>query len=211
MKETCWDFDSSRLPHMHKSRMVAFFLCFYFYIFIRRLSGPRLLPFKNLIRDGSPIFMLPSSPPPPLNLIMECDNPFNTNMYDEKDGRILYQVMTEYSESMTRVVNIEGATIASWHWRDPRQETITFGNGHPVFLGSWLKKSIMPFKDSVTFQDQSGHHFKWKGWGTGQWPLELFAEDDRKTPIAWFVKSWATSSGSQRPKARLPGEEQADN
>ncbi|KAJ4480011.1 hypothetical protein J3R30DRAFT_3656941 [Lentinula aciculospora] len=154
-----------------------------------------------------------SSPISPLNLILESDNPYNTNMYDEKDGRILYQVMTEYQpETVTRVRNVDGETIASWQWKDPKPDIIILGNGNPVPLGTWLKKSIMPFKDAVTFQDQIGRHFKWKGWGTGT-PLELFSEDDKKYPIAYFVKShplphtqaevWNASSSPHWAQARL--------
>ncbi|KIK62440.1 hypothetical protein GYMLUDRAFT_499412 [Collybiopsis luxurians FD-317 M1] len=150
-------------------------------------------------------------PSPSLNLIIESENPYNTNMYDEQDGRILYQVMTESTpDAVTQVRNIDGETIASWQWREPR--AITFASGYPVPLGSWLKKSIMPFKDSVTFQDQVGRHFKWKGLGTGL-PLELFSEDDKKNPVACFVRShvlpsmpsgtWTSPSGPYRVKARL--------
>ncbi|KAJ3867005.1 hypothetical protein EV359DRAFT_35371 [Lentinula novae-zelandiae] len=138
-----------------------------------------------------------SSPVSTLSLILESDNPYNTNMYDEKDGRILYQVMTEHQpEKVTRVRNVDGETIASWHWRDPKPDIIILGNGNPVPLGTWLKKSIMPFKDAVTFQDQIGRHFKWKGWGTGtaSTSLELYCEDDKKHPIAHFVKSYSISS-----------------
>ncbi|KAJ3744154.1 hypothetical protein DFH05DRAFT_1156653 [Lentinula detonsa] len=150
-----------------------------------------------------------SFPVSPLNLILESDNPYNTNMYDEKDGRILYQVMTEQQyETVTRVKNVDGETIASWQWRDPKPDIIVLGNGNPVPLNTWLKRSIMPFKDSVTFQDQIGRHFKWKGWGTGP-PLEyasqLYCEDDKKHPIAQFVKSHSLppSQTTQWLKAKL--------
>ncbi|KAJ3732128.1 hypothetical protein DFJ43DRAFT_336522 [Lentinula guzmanii] len=155
-----------------------------------------------------------SFPISPLNLILESDNPYNTNMYDERDGRILYQVMTEQQhETVTRVKNVDGETIASWQWRDPKPDIIVLGNGNPVPLNTWLKRSIMPFKDSVTFQDQIGRHFKWKGWGTGP-PLEiakyaltsqLYCEDDKKHPIAQFVKSHSLppSQTTQWLKAKL--------
>ncbi|KAJ3797617.1 hypothetical protein GGU11DRAFT_58840 [Lentinula aff. detonsa] len=174
-----------------------------------------------------------SFPISPLNLILESDNPYNTNMYDERDGRILYQVMTEQQhETVTRVRNVDGETIASWQWRDPKPDIIVLGNGNPVPLNTWLKRSIMPFKDSVTFQDQIGRHFKWKGWGTGP-PLEvsharlaflkpvlqsihhliakyaltsqLYCEDDKKHPIAQFVKSHPLppSQTAQWLKAKL--------
>jgi hypothetical protein len=143
--------------------------------------------------------------------MLEPDNPYNTNMYDERDGRILYQVMTENrQETVTYVKNMEGETIAYWQWRDPRPEVITLGNSAPVPVSAWLKKSIMPFKDTVTFRDQLGRQFKWKAGGTGP-PLELFSEDDKRQPIAYFEASrtvpmdvWDLSStGPRRVKARL--------
>ncbi|KAE9401532.1 hypothetical protein BT96DRAFT_856508 [Gymnopus androsaceus JB14] len=155
-----------------------------------------------------------SSTVPRLVLILEPDNPCNTNMYDEQDGRILYQVMTEYNqEIITKVRNMNGDTIASWQWRESRSDIITLGSAHPMSLNTWLKKSIIPFnKDTVTFQDQIGRHFKWKGCGT-RLPLELYSEHDKTNPIAYFEKSsqrrpshiddWDAPSGSQRLQSKL--------
>lgn len=147
-----------------------------------------------------------------LNLILEPDNPYNTNIHDDKDGRILYQVMTEHGqEIVTKVKNIEGDIIACWQWRDPRPDIIALGTGQPVPLGAWLKKSMMPFKESVTFEDGIGRHFKWKGLGTAPLPLELYSEDNKKHPIAQFVKSHSIFTSSptdpspslQRVQAKL--------
>lgn len=102
-----------------------------------------------------------SSTVPRLVLILEPDNPCNTNMYDEQDGRILYQVMTEYNqEIITKVRNMNGDTIASWQWRESRSDIITLGSAHPMSLNTWLKKSIIPFnKESVSFCSSSGPIF----------------------------------------------------
>ncbi|KAJ3829890.1 hypothetical protein F5880DRAFT_1519137 [Lentinula raphanica] len=190
-----WD----RLPHTQRWYIWSFFPCPS--IVYRALSTPPL----TRTRTCSTMSSTMSSSASTLNLILESDNPYNTNMYDEKDGRILYQVRTEQQfETMTRVKNVDGETIATWHWRDPKPDIIVLGNGNPVPLGTWLKRSIMPFKDSVTFQDQIGRHFKWKGWGTGT-ALELYCEDDKKHPVARFVSHSAQTHGqtSQWLQARL--------
>ncbi|ESK95869.1 hypothetical protein Moror_12367 [Moniliophthora roreri MCA 2997] len=129
---------------------------------------------------------MPSSEP--LTLILEPNNPCNTNISDSEDGRILYQVATEHAKrTVTRVRNTAGQTIASWEWRDTRSDIISIGNGAPVPVSAWLKKSMMPFKDTVTFQDAAGNTYKWKGNAPGL-SLELFCEGDKRHPIARFIK-----------------------
>ncbi|KAL0574275.1 hypothetical protein V5O48_007683 [Marasmius crinis-equi] len=124
----------------------------------------------------------------PLILILEPNNPCNTNISDNEDGRILYQVSTEHARHpITRLRGALGETLASWEWRDTRSDVISFGGGPPMSVGSWLKKSMMPFKDTVTFQDSDGRNFKWKGNAPGL-SLELYCEHDKKNPIARFIK-----------------------
>ncbi|KAJ8072211.1 hypothetical protein AAF712_007796 [Marasmius tenuissimus] len=124
----------------------------------------------------------------PLILILEPNNPCNTNISDNDDGRILYQVSTEHGKyTTTRVRNAAGDIIASWEWRDTRSDVITLRGLSPMSVGSWLKKSMMPFKDTVTFQDFSGKNYKWKGNAPGL-SLELFSEADKKSPKARFIK-----------------------
>ena len=86
----------------------------------------------------------------PLTLILEPNNPCNTNISDNDDGKILYQVSTEHGKhTTTRVRNAAGETIASWEWRDTRSDVISIGRMSPMSVGSWLKKSMMPFKEYV--------------------------------------------------------------
>lgn len=124
----------------------------------------------------------------PLTLILEPNNPCNANISDAEDGQILYQVSTEHARhTTTRLRNAHGDTIASWEWRDTRSDILTIGTGSPVSVSAWLKKSMMPFKDTVHFQDFSGRNYKWKGNGPGL-SLELFSEADKKNPISRFIK-----------------------
>ncbi|KAG5651817.1 hypothetical protein H0H81_007289 [Sphagnurus paluster] len=122
-------------------------------------------------------------------LIFETDNPCNTTIFDSDTGKVLYQVATEHGkETVTRVKNGGGETLASWVWKDVRSDVITLGNGTPVSVSAWLRKSLIPFKDTVTFQDAGGRNFKWKGNGPGL-SFELYAEDNKTEPLVRFRKS----------------------
>lgn len=125
-----------------------------------------------------------------LILVFQPDNPCNTTIIDEETRKVMYQVATEHEKSstVTRVKNAVGESIASWEWRDVRSDIITLGNGTPTSVSSWLKKSLVPFKDTVTFKDASGRNFKWKGNGPGM-QFELYIETDKISPIAQFRKS----------------------
>ncbi|RDB25873.1 hypothetical protein Hypma_006811 [Hypsizygus marmoreus] len=122
------------------------------------------------------------------NLVFEPDNPCNTTITDSETGKIVYQVATEHGkETVTRVKNADGDTIASWEWRDVRSDIITLGNGTPTPVSSWLRKSLMPFKDTVKLQGPGGRNFKWKGNGPGL-SFELYAEDNKHEPLVRFHK-----------------------
>jgi len=83
-----------------------------------------------------------------LILVFQPDNPCNTIIIDEETGKVMYQVATEHGKStVTRVKNAVGESIASWEWRDVRSDIITLGNGTPTSVSSWLKKSLVPFKE----------------------------------------------------------------
>lgn len=85
-----------------------------------------------------------------LTLILEPDNPCNTNIIDIEDGRILYHVATEHGErTTTRIQNTLGEPIASWEWRDVRSDIITLGRTAPVPVSHWLRKTVVPFKEYV--------------------------------------------------------------
>ncbi|KAI3618852.1 hypothetical protein WG66_000511 [Moniliophthora roreri] len=124
-----------------------------------------------------------------LALILTPNNPCNTKISDNDDGKVLYEVATEHGkDTVTKVKRTsDGQTVASWVWRDIRSDVITFGNASSIPSSAWLKKSMVPFKDTVTFEDPSKRTFKWKGNAPGL-DLELFCESDKKQPIARFLK-----------------------
>ncbi|KAK0500500.1 hypothetical protein EDD18DRAFT_1102598 [Armillaria luteobubalina] len=104
-----------------------------------------------------------------LILTLQPDNPCNTTITDQDDdGKTLYQVYTQYEPSVTTFVkNGAGDIIASWEWREIRSDIITVFSGSPTPVSSWLKKSIVPLKGTVTFEDHAGRKYKWKGNGPG--------------------------------------------
>ncbi|GLB40463.1 hypothetical protein LshimejAT787_0803340 [Lyophyllum shimeji] len=132
-------------------------------------------------------------------LVFETDNPCNTTIVDSDTGKVVYQVATEHGkETVTRVKNAAGETIASWVWKDVRSDIITLGNLKPVPVSAWLKKSLVPFKDTVTLQDGAGRNFKWKGNAPGL-SFELYAEDDKEEPVVRFHKSRTVWDRAVRP------------
>ncbi|KAJ7593394.1 hypothetical protein C8J56DRAFT_1003137 [Mycena floridula] len=137
-----------------------------------------------------------------LTLILSPDDPCNTNIFIE-DGRIMYQVATDFGRrTITRVLNGAGERIASWEWRDVRSDIITLGQTPPVAVNTWLRKSVVPFKDTIRFQDHTGQGFKWKGGHSGL-QFELFIESDKKHPIASFQKSRRTFNHTTNPPTEM--------
>ncbi|KAF8060713.1 hypothetical protein FPV67DRAFT_1655373 [Lyophyllum atratum] len=142
-------------------------------------------------------------------LTFETDNPCNTVILDSDTGKVFYQVATEHGkDTVTRVKNGAGETIASWVWKDVRSDVITLGNGTPVSVSAWLRKSLVPFKDqlpksTVMLEDNAGRKLKWKGNGPGlsfearAASSQLFAEDDNKEPLVRFHKSRTVQNGRQ--------------
>ncbi|KAI0787947.1 hypothetical protein C8Q74DRAFT_1196903 [Fomes fomentarius] len=123
-------------------------------------------------------------------LSLSPNNPCNTTLYDA-DEKALYTVSTEHGkETTTYVKNADEGVLASLQWRDVVPDRVTLGKKAPVSLRDWLHTSIVPFylKDNVSWKDDSGRKYKWRGNAPGR-ALELFAEDDGyKEPIARFVK-----------------------
>ncbi|ESK97321.1 hypothetical protein Moror_17752 [Moniliophthora roreri MCA 2997] len=124
-----------------------------------------------------------------LTLILTPNNPCNTRLSDSNSGKVLYEVATERGkDTVTKVKRAsDNQTVASWVWRNIRSDVITFGNASPMPSSAWLKKSLIPFRDTVTFEDSSKRTFKWKGYGPSL-ALELFSESDKNRPIARFLK-----------------------
>ncbi|OCH95389.1 hypothetical protein OBBRIDRAFT_576072 [Obba rivulosa] len=124
----------------------------------------------------------------PLILTLTPDNPCNTAITDV-DGKVLYSVKTEHGEdSVTYIRNGDDEVLASSKWREILPDKVTVGGKPPISVNDWLHKSIIPFVDEITFKDDAGRKYKWKGWSAGS-SLELFTvDDDYKQPIARFLK-----------------------
>ncbi|OCH85924.1 hypothetical protein OBBRIDRAFT_784109 [Obba rivulosa] len=116
------------------------------------------------------------------------DDPCHTSITDV-DGRVLYEVNTECGEnSITYIQNHEDEVIASSRWRRVLPHKVTIESRAPMSVNSWLHKSIIPFVDQISFKDDDGRRYKWRGWSAKS-TLELFTvEDDYKQPIARFLK-----------------------
>ncbi|KAJ2919012.1 hypothetical protein MD484_g1424, partial [Candolleomyces efflorescens] len=135
-----------------------------------------------------------------LVLVLEPDNPCNTVITDQETGDELYTVRTEHdgAQSVTKITNADDAQLAQWVWKDVRSDKVTLGQGQPMSASAWLRKSIIPFKDTVYFTDLSGRNFKWKGNAPGL-SLELYSEMDKKNPVARFKKSYRYKDHKQSP------------
>ncbi|KAK7690587.1 hypothetical protein QCA50_005685 [Cerrena zonata] len=122
-----------------------------------------------------------------LSLIMTPNVPVNTTLATE-DGKVYYTIFTEHGKtSRTQVRNAHEEIIASLEWRDTLPDKVTFGRNKPVSIWDWMKKSVIPFKHDLTFQDEQGRQYRWKGNSVGR-SLELSALDT-EGPIAFFHAS----------------------
>ncbi|PPQ63929.1 hypothetical protein CVT24_010327 [Panaeolus cyanescens] len=125
-----------------------------------------------------------------LVLVLTPDNPCNTTITNQETEEVIFHVSTEHDSkrSTTFLKDANGNTLASWEWHDVRSDTVKLGDAEPVPSSAWLHKSIIPFVDTVTFKDDTGRQFKWKGLSGGA-QLELYSQDDKKNPIVAFRKS----------------------
>ncbi|KAJ2925106.1 hypothetical protein H1R20_g12010, partial [Candolleomyces eurysporus] len=141
-----------------------------------------------------------STEPTTLVLVFEPDNPCNTIITDQQTGKELYTVGTEHNgpESVTKIFNDDNAQLAQWVWKDLRSDKVTLGQGQPMSASAWLRKSILPFKDTVYFTDLNGRNFKWKG-NAHRLGFELYSETDKKNPVARFKKSYRYKDHKQSP------------
>ncbi|KAA1467561.1 hypothetical protein DENSPDRAFT_745194, partial [Dentipellis sp. KUC8613] len=133
-------------------------------------------------------------------LVFSPDNMCNTTVFE--GGDIAYTVTTDASGKMpvTRVCDGEGRCVADWVWREPRSDLLTLhGIGWPQGPASaWLKKSLIPFNDSVTFQDEAGRKFVWTNTTPGPAP-QLHAHGSKSPPIARFQRSHPDRSSTKTP------------
>ncbi|KAI0806280.1 hypothetical protein BC629DRAFT_1486675 [Irpex lacteus] len=116
-----------------------------------------------------------------LTLTLTIDNPCNTTLVSQT-GVNLYSVSTESTKktTTTTVRNASGEVIASLEWRDVRPDRVTYGSKKDISLADWMKKSIIPFKDDISFTDDDGRKYKWKGNSAGR-SFELYSADDNFT------------------------------
>ncbi|KAH9995681.1 hypothetical protein BJV74DRAFT_757952, partial [Russula compacta] len=125
-----------------------------------------------------------------LSLRLERDNPCNTTIIDP-DGDTLYTVATDFAnpdKPVTRVHDETGKLVAEWIWRDARSDLLTIRDRPQTPASSWLKKSVIPFWDDVTFQDDAGVEYVWKDNKPGL-ALQLFGPRSKTQPVARFICS----------------------
>ncbi|KAI9061052.1 hypothetical protein FKP32DRAFT_1576421 [Trametes sanguinea] len=148
-----------------------------------------------------------STAPIAATLVLSPDNPCNTVILNE-DEKPLYTVSTEHdkSSSVTYVRDADEEVLASLEWRDVLPDRVTLRDKGPMSLRDWLHTSLVPFylKDDVSFQDDAGRKYKWRGNVPGR-SLELYAADDGyKEPIARFRKSRTDrTTGTHTPATLL--------
>lgn len=83
-----------------------------------------------------------------LSLILNPDSVSNTTITTES-GEHLYTVKTEHGKkaSMTYVRNASDEVIASLEWRDALPDKVTIAANKPMLMTSWMKRSMIPFKE----------------------------------------------------------------
>ena len=87
-----------------------------------------------------------------LSLRLERDNPCNTTIVGQ-DQSIFYTVATDFAnpnKPVTRVHDGIGKLVAEWLWRDARSDLLTIPGRPQTAASAWLKKSIIPFRESVS-------------------------------------------------------------
>ncbi|EKM58086.1 uncharacterized protein PHACADRAFT_252089 [Phanerochaete carnosa HHB-10118-sp] len=141
------------------------------------------------------------------------DNPCNTTI-TSSSGKVIYRVTTDASvkDPVTQVYDASDEVIASLEWRNVHSDRVILWGHDPVAFSDWVKKNHMPFMDEVSFKDDQGRKYKWKGTGgTGRY-LELHSADDNfKTVIARYTKSYRKPAPSDSGDGgtgviRTPGE-----
>ncbi|PCH42146.1 hypothetical protein WOLCODRAFT_72503 [Wolfiporia cocos MD-104 SS10] len=124
-------------------------------------------------------------------LVFDPDDMHNTSI--SLNGRVLCNVNTEHSgwKTIIHVRTAEGAEIASLQFRDMGLPStkVRLNDEKPMSLGSWLHKRVLPFKNDVSFKDESGRQYKWKGNEPGR-ALEVNVDSSSIQPIAQFRKSY---------------------
>jgi len=133
---------------------------------------------------------MPSGSESAFLLQLERDNPCNTTIVDQ-DGNALYIVANDFAnpnKPVTRVHDGIGKLVAEWEWRDARSDLLTIRDCPQAPASAWLKKSIMPFRDDVTWKDDAGVEYVWKNNKPGL-ALQLFGPQSKTQPVARFIRS----------------------
>ncbi|GJE94564.1 hypothetical protein PsYK624_107340 [Phanerochaete sordida] len=131
-------------------------------------------------------------------LTFSPDNPCNTTI-TSSEGDVLYNVVTEITKktTYTQVRDADDEVIASLEWREMLSDRVTIGDRRPVPFSDWMKKSMIPFKEQVSFVDEQGRKYRWKGIGSGR-SVELYSDHDNfSVPIARYHRSRRMLDSSQ--------------
>jgi len=138
-----------------------------------------------------------------LILVLQPDNPSNTKITDKDTGELVYTVHTEHEKKTTTYLkDADGTLVAQWEWHDTRSDILTLGNAKSMPSSAWLQKSLIPFNSSVSFKDNKGRSFKWKGVeGGGQ--MQLYSPEEKNHSIAAFSKSLRYIDRKVNPPAEV--------
>lgn len=89
-----------------------------------------------------------------LSLTLTPDNVLNTTLVSESGERFYTVIMqmTENGKRMTTEIrDFHDEAVATIQYHDVLPNKVAFGNDKPMFTGEWLKKSLVPFKESVSY------------------------------------------------------------
>ncbi|KAI0267714.1 hypothetical protein BC834DRAFT_869599 [Gloeopeniophorella convolvens] len=125
-----------------------------------------------------------------VTLRLERDNPCNTTIVDQ-DGNVFYTVATDFTDASKPVTRLQdgiGKQVAEWIWRDARSDLLTIRGHGQTPASAWLKRSIIPFRDDVKFEDDLGVEYVWKNNKPGLAP-QLFGPGSKTQPVARFIRA----------------------
>ncbi|KAI0303599.1 hypothetical protein B0F90DRAFT_1815910 [Multifurca ochricompacta] len=119
---------------------------------------------------------------------------------------LLHQHPTDFAKPdkpVTRVHDGIGKLVAEWIWRDARSDLLTIRNRPQSPSSAWLKKSFIPFRDDVKFQDDGGAEYVWKGNKPGL-GLQLFGPESKTQPVARFIRTYKDYNANRENPPVVP-------
>ncbi|KZP06483.1 hypothetical protein FIBSPDRAFT_1053510 [Athelia psychrophila] len=141
----------------------------------------------------------------PLILTLDSDCPWNTAFVDP-EGYVLYETKTHFQgdTNYTAVRDDKEELIGTLRWREPLPDEIMLpgAKGFKSIIW-WLKKSMIPMNYDVKLKDDAGRAYVWRGNAPGL-TLQLFAAEDKTTPIATYHKSYLISNAPPNPDPAAP-------